>query len=382
MTRLMISLAKSIKCFTVSDLHFGHKRVSAKSLTRRLYNVLLKTLDSSFDYLFITGDIFDGIIKMNTVDSDYINAFVLRCLKLCGKHGIKLRLLEGTNTHDYKQSSIFVTQNEELDNVCDLRYFDNITYVKEKDGLTYIAVPDNARADTLITEAEVRLLLVEHKTEKVDLMLTHGQYFHHVPQSIIERKRKDLHDSKFYSDRVNFMVQNGHIHPTSYKFKILTIGSFDRLTHGEEHPKGGYTTQMHPDGNWSMDFVENQEATLFTTFDATSTTIDTIIPEIVEFIGDNEKLMHEQLRVRYPKGMMFNEVVKNLKDRYPALTVTPDPVAMEDGITKDKEMSEAFKRIDYTPITRNTIEGLLGERLTELGYTDNQEALELLKEFL
>ena len=191
----------------------------------------------------------------------------------------------------------------------DLRYFDDITYVKEDEGLTYIAVPDNMRGSTLMVEHEIQSLLYEHNGEQVDLMMTHGQYFHHVPTSIIDRERKKLHDSELYSSWVRFFVANGHIHPPSKHLKIETVGSFDRCCHGEEHDKGGMLVTLYPDGKWDKDFIVNEDATLFVSKTFDQEDITQLVIDIECYLDKNKKLQEEFLRIYYKKGIAFGEAL-------------------------------------------------------------------------
>ena len=70
---------------------------------------------------------------------------------------------------------------------------------------------------------------------KVDYAVMHGQFDYQLPKHITGMPR---HDSQKYLDIVKHYIFIGHIHTHSVYDRIIAQGSFDRLTHGQEEPKG------------------------------------------------------------------------------------------------------------------------------------------------
>jgi hypothetical protein len=182
--------------------------------------------------------------------------FVSKLLRYCYVHDIVLVVLEGTKLHDYNQSQIFVTINAEREHPAKLVYIDNITATTVL-GLNIIGIPDSIRSSTQIIKREVAQLMAEGGVDKVHLMVTHGMYKHHLSPLLHERYVDELLDSDWFAQRAD-LIMNGHIHPTSLYKTILTAGSANRLTHGEEHPKGIWDITYKPaEGKFYPTFIEN-----------------------------------------------------------------------------------------------------------------------------
>ena len=91
------------------DVHLLHGRVP----TAHIVNILTeKIIDAGrISAIYIVGDLWDDSRYLRTEDSKVAIAFIVWLLNYCKVQGIALRVLEGTPSHDHKQSEMIVNMN-------------------------------------------------------------------------------------------------------------------------------------------------------------------------------------------------------------------------------------------------------------------------------
>ncbi len=99
----------------------------------------------------------------------------------------------------------------------------------------------------------------------------HGQFNYQLPKAAIKAPK---HDEGEYLSLVKHFVHIGHVHQFSTYERILAAGSFDRLVHGDEIPKGGLYCTIRPDGNNEFRFIENKNAKTYTTLKVKDSSVD------------------------------------------------------------------------------------------------------------
>jgi hypothetical protein len=122
-------------------------------------------------------------------------------------------------------------------------------------------VPDNfghISTDTIYEQA--LKLMAEHNVSQLDFIFLHGGFDYQLPP--IANKKGTLYDSVKWSALAKHAIFSGHIHKPSQKLKIHCGGSFDRISFGEMHPKGGYRFQFNKD-EFSATFWENKNALIY-----------------------------------------------------------------------------------------------------------------------
>ena len=99
----------------IADIHFGALPVE------RLYNELEIFLDfiekKSLDFIVILGDWFDKKINLNSKDAKYSTVFFERICQICIDNDIKLRIIQGTESHDNSQLEVLeiLAKNKPVD---------------------------------------------------------------------------------------------------------------------------------------------------------------------------------------------------------------------------------------------------------------------------
>jgi UDP-2,3-diacylglucosamine pyrophosphatase LpxH len=126
-----------------SDLHLGHDRNPTLSIIEN-FRAFLKDHDKvlrDLDIIFIAGDIFDKLIKKNTSESMLIDNWFIELVLYCELRNIKIRILEGTQSHDYKQSANIANIIQQLKSNVDFKYISTLHIEQMEDlGLKYSTV--------------------------------------------------------------------------------------------------------------------------------------------------------------------------------------------------------------------------------------------------
>ena len=262
-----------ISLLAVSDIHIGCPRIDPYKLKERLQKYLYPHIEGS-QILFICGDFFDTQLSLNS-RAAFVAMEIIREIKdICRSVKCDLRVLRGTFTHDRNQPKHFI--NGEDPDITDVKLYDTMAIEHhDKTGLDILYIPDNLVSDDIY--GDIRKLLESHGLDHVDLLIHHGYFKHMLPDALIN---KGLPNGCLEADKIHKYVWgatlNGHVHISSIFENIISIGSFDRLAHGEEEPKGFYRIdldkhQVHCITGEDCDvykftFIENMDANKFITF--------------------------------------------------------------------------------------------------------------------
>lgn len=257
---------KNIRYIVLSDIHFGNPRNRSVTIEEHLdhfFKVNRKIL-TSLDIIFLAGDIFDGVLNGDSIDYTIAITWLSKLAFFCKKHGIKLRILEGTASHDAKQCAAFIKVLDNLELSLDYKYIDKlfIEYMTDLD-FTILYVPDEVNADASKTLEEVKIMYADKGIDKVDIAIMHGSFNYRYRGLEL----KSTHDEHEYLKLVSRFISIGHEHTKSIYERIIGQGSFDRLAHGEEEDKGCVYIKLDKDSK-DLDeyvFMVNTESTIFKT---------------------------------------------------------------------------------------------------------------------
>lgn len=253
-----------VKFASFSDIHLGHQRTTTPEILESLRHCLDDNeVYKNVDFLIFAGDVFDRLLELNNPHLFQIDLWMAEVIRQCHYHDVTLVILAGTKSHDRDQNERWVTINNIVKNPCRLHYADTveITYFKEWD-LNILFVPDDWNTDSSITLKEVKDLMSSKGLTKVDLAVMHGQFQHQLPE-FISLKSPVTHSNEEYLNLVEHYILIGHIHTHTVYDRILAQGSLDRLSHGEEEPKGFLMGEINLRGDRTNDwysFVENKKA--------------------------------------------------------------------------------------------------------------------------
>ncbi|MNZ32843.1 hypothetical protein D3C78_501810 [compost metagenome] len=345
---------------SISDIHLAHPRTSTYHIIQNLRKAFPDDESTGkLDILFFAGDVFDRLMNLPQDEVDAIQEWIGDLLRICAKRNILVRVLEGTPSHDWRQSKQFVNVNNTLDKPADLKYVDtlSIEVISELNNLSVLYVPDEWNADASVTLQQAKELLAIHGMEKVDVACMHGSFDYQLP---IESAKN--HNSDTYLSLVRHFIVIGHVHirteMTRYGSWILAQGSFDRLSHGEEAAKGHYRACISAAGNYHW-FVENTGARTYKTLDCRELSVD----EVIGLLEEYEDYPNEsQFRLLIKRNSTVQHGMRDLRKRFPqfGLRTQMDDLKTQEEAAVTQSQAPVTKPIS---ITSTNITHMVAERL-------------------
>lgn len=247
----------------IADIHFGALPVE------RLYNELEIFLDfiekKSLDFIIILGDWFDKKINLNSKDAKYSTVFFERICQICIDNDIKLRIIQGTESHDNSQLEVLeiLAKNKPVDfkvfyEVEEEELFPdfNVLYVPEE----YINSIDEKYG--------------KYMNKKYDMIFGHGmiqevKFAALIQSSETTMKKAPIFKSKMLCDMCYGPIFFGHIHTKDiFNDRLYYVGSYSRWKFGEEEDKGFYYVKYENDTKeFEAKFIVNNKAMKYDTIE-------------------------------------------------------------------------------------------------------------------
>lgn len=357
---------------SLNDLHLGHDRTPATHILKNLLHYVNMDLLKKINITYLTGDLFDYVLSNGHED---VSSIELGALTLAENHlrsGTALRLLRGTLSHDGTQPQNIANLITRVFPELDFKYIDDmcIEYI-EKFDIHVMYVPDEwSTREKMYLRA--RELLVEHGLEKVDFIIGHNQFgYQYLPH--IRPKVSTLNEED-WCDMVRYHCYFGHIHRRSQYKNIEIAGSFDRLAHGEEHPKGFLEGYYESEDEWGVIFHENERAACFKTIrlpdNAEIGDID-FVRWCIETTKQEDESLPTNIRYSYanpdfPIKTLIDEMKKIYTYRFTALR--------EDVKTEEKEVIPVVDDTQYTALELNR-DNILRIAQAELESHEDKDAI-------
>lgn len=373
-------MTKPLSIACISDIHLGSKRNKTTDIISNLNKAFPDNDDTSkLDIIFLAGDVFDRLLDYPDDDAMDINIWIYDFLTICSKFNIIVRILEGTPSHDRFQSQAFLNVVHISKLPVNIKYIKtlSIEYIDELD-INVLYVPDEWEISTEKTLEQVKDLLHTKGLQKVDIGIMHGAFDYQIPSHL---KKVPKHNSYEYLKIVKHYIFIGHIHNFTFFGKIIAQGSFDRLAHGEEGPKGHVRAIVNLNNEENnFFFVENITAKIYKTFKCYSLSLeDTLI-----YIRKSAKDLPDNscIRIEAEKDHIIFSNMNELVSMYPTITWTK----LQKSEETNEEIVDTEVEDDYSQITisKDNIESLLMYRITSLNL-DSKLVLkseELLKDII
>lgn len=349
---------KKFKYLVLSDIHFGSGKNKTQDIVDHLHKYFKEYNDilSKVDMIFLAGDVYEKLLSNSSLDSILSLEWLTLLANYCKRYKIKLRILEGTPSHDNKQIKVLNTVLNKLKIDIDFKYVEDIhiEYIKEYD-INILYVPDEMNHDANDTLKQIKDLLEDKSLVQVDIAIMHGAFKYQIP--VIELP--GMHDEQEYMNLVKHYISIGHIHSSSIYRKILAQGSFDRLAHNEEEDKGGMVITIE-NNEASFIFLKNKYATIFKTIDILSEDVT----EVIEYLEIKLKDIVEDSHIRL-KVLKDNPVSKSLLEIYKKFNKYNFISKMIDNIDDNLESKVSLKSVvangefDNLQINKDNITKLL-----------------------
>lgn len=339
------------------DIHLGHPKTLTEHILANLELAFPTSIETEeLDMIVLNGDVFDRLLNFPDNSVTEIELWVSIFLRRCKALDIVVRVLEGTPSHDWKQSNVFEKINAIGNIGCDIKHVKtlSIEYI-ERFKKSFLYVPDEWEPENDDTWKQVKELLSINGLDKVDFAFMHGSFPHQLPSHV----KVPMHDPDRYQSIVKYIIVVSHIHKPSISGRIYAPGSFDRLTHGEEEPKGHIRFHLKDDDTWNVIFHENKNAKIYKTISCLGLTVDEALEKIsaiVKTVPDNSFI-----RIEAEKQDAIIVSLDVLKNKFPNI-VWDTKIAVKDSSGKEMliDMRAKFKGMD---ITRENLFGLLMDRI-------------------
>ena len=347
-------MREQISYLVISDIHLGNTGSGTEVLVDNLRDYFRTNLKlfKSVDMIILAGDVYDRLLANNSKEYELSLRWLLWLVAFVKKWDIRLRILEGTPSHDRKQVATLATIIDEQAIDVDFKYIDRLS-IEHIDslGLDILYVPDEWKHKAVDTVADIRELLKEHKLTKVDIAIMHGNFKYQLP--IVSDSAYDEADML---DMVKYYISIGHIHVSSVYDRILAQGSFDRLRFGEEGSKGATYITIYANGDKEYMFIKNTKAVKYDTYKYDS---DVDIEYLLNDLRGRLKTLKpfSHVRVVLNDKKSFTALLDPLKKRYKDIVIK---IVNKD--TDDKEvdiLNMAETVVETFEITKSNIEELL-----------------------
>ena len=313
-----------MRILSFSDIHFLHQRTPTQHIVDNFIHYLSQYDNVPVDMLVIGGDVFERDVPFNDPDVTKVFGWIFEVALWCAKKGTYLRILEGTPSHDAFQARHFgeIIGNAKIP--VNYAYIDTVTVEKIPElDISILYVNDEYHPDTNVTLSDVKDRMKEAGLCQVDIAVMHGFFNFQLPPAATKTPR---HDEVSYLSLVKHYIFIGHHHTHAVYDRIIANGSFDRLAHGQEEPKG-FVDATIKTGSDSFYFIENTKAFSYITITPKSKHIEGVAKEISKVISHLKIGSHVRLRLPkdHPAWVGFN-VIKQQYEFYHLTKIGIDEV--------------------------------------------------------
>lgn len=285
----------------INDLHFGIQDTE-RELSELRKNFIPFVKENDVDVIFLGGDYFDHKLSLGEPFSIMALEFFKDLVEVCAEKNIKLRCIEGTQSHDRFQPRILencIPENTSID----YKYFETVG-TETLLGMNILYVPEEYPLN-------VNEYYAEYKTQKFDLMLVHGTWDFIGFGGEEDNERNDINTAPIfvYSEWKDALENGlsicGHIHgrhgyTVPEGTKIIYPGSFTAWSFDQISPRGFLYGQFDIDkekDRITYKFINNPDAPTYANLDIKSlgldlenTSLDVIKEKIQEMSGKVDHL--------------------------------------------------------------------------------------------
>lgn len=305
-----------MKILHTGDWHLNHPRVPNKDTIADIRKHLLPKFPE-VDAVFITGDVFDGLVSFNSDEATDIVDLMVDIMLRCVETGVKvLRVLQGTFTHDRHQLKVWDALFAKLQVPLNYRSIVSlqVEYL-EALGIHVLYLPDNLPyRDKQEVFQQVDDQLTAFGIRQVDYVVMHGEFDHTSYGQFLN----DAYNANDFKTRCKGRILAGHVHTPQRHQQVIYSGSVNRLAHGEEEAKGFW---IHDDKHST--FIQNPDATLFKTVDYTG------VDDLYQVIERHQQILSEfpTDRQGFIRPIISDQYIKNAirshhREHYPHVKLT------------------------------------------------------------
>ena len=345
---------------SLSDIHLGHRKTPTLHITTNLGREFPDTeTTQKLDIIFFGGDLFDQLLTLNQIDVPQILEWSAHFITMCARNKTHVVYMEGTPGHDWGQTRLLETLQKLGMGGPYFHYITELSIVHFDDlDIDVLFVPDEWRPEPDDTWMEVRELLRNKNLEQVDFTILHGTFEFQLPEHV----KVARHSSERYQQITRHRVYGAHIHQASSRGNIRVNGSFDRLAHNEEEPKGHWRTHFKNGVVVRENFHINENAKIYQTVDCTGQPVEQALETLTKVVAQVPDDSHIRVKASVADPILANFDV--LKKRYPTIhwssKVSDKEVAQKNLLV---DLRSTYTQIQITP---ENISQLLMEKVSQL----------------
>lgn len=362
------------------DVHNGHNNTSASKIQEEL-KAMFPYGDKKLgmmDILVLEGDWYDKLLPNNHYDNYVTEQSIYYLLRWVKEHDVTFLIVDGTPLHDAGQIQKFTHINHEAKINADLILVDeiDIRYIPKHD-IHVLFVPDRPRTTADETYQLVLKKMEDMGLEYVDMAVMHGCFQYQLPKLAPEHKHKE----ELYEKIVKGPIIIGHIHSHSTHGKIIAPGSFSRLSHGEEEPKGLVDIHLQTNHEFQAKFIENKLATIYKTVDVTGLNLEESLKRIYFKIKDIPSYSYVRIVCEQNHPLSIDKAFTQLKLNNADIHFTIK-VKNDQSVVADKDDVFKATQDEYVPliINKHNVSQLIVEKAIEKSYP--KEIIEQIPTFL
>jgi hypothetical protein len=304
---------------SISDVHHGAK--PHQDMRNEFYaeggffDVLNELLpEESFIGVAVEGDWFDRKLDGNDPRMKLAASVMLDLFGRCMAYGKQLIVLRGTYGHDLDQLALF----QELESIYEGFKLASRVCVTDFGGFKTLLIPEEYPEDA-------EEYYSEFFADTYDLVLAHG----FTDQNCFDANEAERSVPKmpiFEAETLLGLaplIIFGHDHRhRSFFGRIWYNGSFSRLCHGEEHPKGFLLVKHNGTEEFEIQHIENELAPRYITLvldDLVKKTKDLDLSKAIQLIEKaREKTQADDLKIKITREFTRDNrtLVELIKDHY------------------------------------------------------------------
>ena len=335
-----------IKGAVINDIHFGVRD------SQRIYNELEQfkkfVNDNDIQTVIIAGDYFDRKLTVGDPATFYAISFFKELFDICKNKKIKLRMIQGTRSHELNQLSLFFPFVSDID--ANFRIIETVSEEELFPEFNVLYIPEEypENADEYYKE---------FKEKKYNAIFGHGTWdFVAFDNQIEHGKRTDILSAPVFlfeewkNSIEHGFISFGHIHSRhTYKKKVFYSGSFSRWDFSDISERGfSYFEYDLDKQDFKLNFIDNVEAPIFSVFSLKDmlTDLENAKAEDIQIIL-NEQLNHAD-NIVFDLSGLNPEMIAIFKEQYknnPNVKIkASDKKAM---LKESEELETRFEKYNY-----------------------------------
>lgn len=300
----------------VGDIHWG--ALDADKQRKELSIIPEYLSGHNIDLLVICGDYFDHKLLLNSQASLHAIDFMSEMIKIAKEKRFKIRIFDGTRSHDYDQLEVFIP----LDDGSTFRVFRHTTQEETLPELKCLYVPDeNMTNEEWYQEYGNQILDKDN-----DIMFFHGNFDNMLGGLLTNDEVASAKNVVFeYSvlSRIFSVMIGGHWHDADSIGNMYYTRSINRWKFGEDRSKGFIVCEYDTsDKSYNITRIDNPYTDEYKTY-LIDTSIFTTVEDYNKLMTDVDKKLkedssiHIKIKVVVTNDTNSNKVyIDHVKNKY------------------------------------------------------------------